>query len=94
MLRVTLELVPYGLEGFKRRLYTLEIGNIGEKGVTITKSGKKLYSYKVRTIDEYGTKVEHGVLVKEFDRTKPAYELISIIVDKLSKGGFLKKPAW
>lgn len=43
------------------------------------------------TVDEYGTKIDHGVLVKGFDRMRPAYELISIIAEKLSRGVFFKK---
>jgi len=91
MLRVTVDLVPFGCEDIKKNLYTLEIANIGWLGVTIDKNGKKGYSYRVRSIDEKGKKKDHGIMVKGFDRDKPAYELINLITEKLNKRGFFKR---
>lgn len=40
MLRVVLELVPYGLEEYTRRLYTIEIANVRMvKNYIVTKCG-------------------------------------------------------
>ena len=91
MLRVTVDLVPLGFEKAKRNLYTLEIGNVGPDGLTIDDDGKKHYSYRVRSRNELGIEVDHGVMVKGFDRDKPAYELISLITSKLNEQGFFKR---
>jgi len=91
MLRVTVDLVPFGCEEIKRNLYTLEIANIGWPGVTVNKEGKKCYSYRVRSIDESGTKRDHGTMVRGFDRDKSSYELINLITKKLNKEGFFKR---
>lgn len=88
MLRVTVDLVPFGFENRKRNIYTLEITNIGKHGVKFTDEGEKRYSYKVRTIDEFGNRLEHGIMIKNFDRTQPAYKLINKITNKLEKKGF------
>lgn len=89
MLRVTVDLVPWGWEDAKRTLYTLEIANIGSAGVTIDKDGNERFSYSVRSIDEHGHRVDHGVVIRGFDRTRPAYELVGLIAKKLelSKDG-------
>jgi len=91
MLKVTVDLVPFGYKDFTKNLYTLLISNVGYLGVTVNKEGKKCYSYRVRTIDEQGAKRDHGIMVKGFDRDKPAYELINLITEKLNKKGFFKR---
>jgi hypothetical protein len=88
MLRVAIDLVPYGLEYAKRNLHTLEIANVAPEGVTIDKDGNELFSYSVRSIDEGGAVVDHGIVITDFDRSKSAYELVSIIAKKL---GFFKR---
>lgn len=91
MLRVTVDLVPFGFEDLKRNLYTLKIANIGAKGITINKDGAKRHSYSVRSTDETGVETDHGVMIKGFDRNKPANELISLIAEKLNEKGFFKR---
>ena len=91
MLRVTVDMVPFGLEKRKRNLYTLEIANVGSKGITTDKDGKVYYSYSVRTESELGFVVDHGIIVTGFDRNKPAYELINLITKKLDEKGFFKR---
>jgi len=91
MLRVTVDLIPFGIEEGKKNLYTLEIANIGSVGVTLNEKGEERFSYSVRSIDEEGNRIDHGVVVREFDRTKPAYELVNLIANKLHKKGIFKR---
>ena len=85
MLRVTVDLVPFGLEKSKRTLYTMEIGNIGDRGVTYTKSGDPRFSYKVRSIRDDGEVIEHGTVIKGFDRKRPFKDLIKKIISVLER---------
>lgn len=87
MLRLTLDIVPFGFEDRKRNLYTIEITNVGSSGVTHTPWGAPRYTYKARTIDEDGNKTYHGIVVKGFDRTKSAYELVDKVCKELEKKG-------
>ena len=91
MLRVSVEIVPYGLESCKRNIYTLEIINTGIEGVIINENGEERYSYRVRTKDENGAEEDHGVLVENFDREKHAHELIKLVTEKLEEKGFFTK---
>ena len=94
MLRLTVEIVPFGFESAKRTLYEMEIVNIGEEGVTYTKAGEPRFSYKVRTRnpgDSKPEKIDHGVMVKGFDRKKPLTELLKLILKKFNKKGEIEK---
>jgi len=84
MLRVTVDLVPFGMESCKRNLYTLNIANTGP-----TEGGG--YSYEVRSKDENGTEIDHGVVINGFDRSRPAYELINLVAEKLNGDGFFRR---
>jgi len=84
MLRVIVDLVPFGLESCKRNLYTLSIANSGA-----SKGGG--YSYRVRSKDENGAEIDHGMVIKGFDRNRPAYELINLVAEKLNEGGFFRR---
>lgn len=91
MLRVTVELVPFGFEYSARNLCVIEISNIGEEGITFTKKGEKRYSYNVKTITEGNYLVNHGVLVKRHDREQPLSKLLNKILKKLENKGVFKR---
>ena len=82
MLRLTLDLVPFGIETHKRSLFTVEIINVGHK---ITKEGKDLGRYKIRIVDEFGNKFDYGTLIKGHDRRQTAFALVRKVVNKLKK---------
>jgi len=94
MLRVTVEIVPFGFESIKRTLYEMEIINIGEEGITYTKKGEPRYSYSVRTKNPGDGKpetVRHGVLVRKFDRNKPLVVLLKKILKLFNDKGEIEK---
>ena len=90
MIRVSVDMIPLGFESRKRSMYTLEITNIGSRGMSVDKDGCHLYSYKVKSFDSEGNKYDNGVVVEGFDRNQPVYQLINIITDKLHKEGAFK----
>lgn len=90
MLRVSVDIVPYGCEDRIRNLYTIEIINIGGEGVTVGEDGEPRCSYKVRTVNEEGKKVDHGVLVRGFDRNQPAHILVGLVYRALMAKGAIE----
>jgi hypothetical protein len=88
MLRASLDLIPFGLEGQKRNLHTLEIINIGEKGRSYKRDGTMLSSYKARTVDTEGNIIkDYGVVVRNFDRTNNASVLMIEVLKILQMEG-------
>lgn len=96
MLRLTLDIVPFGIEEKKRNIYTIEIYNVGPSGIDhlYDKDGVPRYSYGVRTIDEEGNRTHYGTIVNRFDRRQPAHILVNEVCKKLQeKGVFDNDPA-
>lgn len=90
MLRVSVDIIPHGFESGKRNLYIIEITNIGVEGVTsIGEEGEPGWSYRVRTIDEFGKKEDHGVLIEGFNRSQPAHVLVDLVYHTLIKKGLI-----
>lgn len=87
MLEVVLNMVPFGIESKRRRLFTIKIANMG-----IPVDGSPLCNYRVRTINEKGNEINHGILVRDFDSKQPqsAYILVSKVADALKNKGALQ----
>lgn len=80
MLRLTLEIVPFGQEACKRSLGTVEISNIGG---TI-----KHGNYRVQSLLSLPTLggMREECLIKRYPRDKGAWKLVQIALKKLSRG--------
>lgn len=71
MLRVTVELVPFGEEAHKRTLSTLIIGNTGEGDARMGhyrityQPGEPGYAHQVRTLRDFARTAGHLALVEE-----------------------------
>ena len=77
MLKVTVELVPFGSQRNKRTIGQMEIANDAT-----AKDRPKTGNYKYRVIDGKGDIVKHGA-IKEFERKKGFWSLINLITKSL-----------
>jgi len=66
MLRVTLEIVPFGIESVKRTIGTLEISNVG--------GNHKVGSYSVTATDRDGGK--HFAQIERYRRGRGGWNLV------------------
>ena len=77
MLKVTVELSPFGEKRRKRTIGVLEIASDAT-----AKDRPKTGNYKYRVTDVTGDVVKHGA-IKEFERKKGFWSLINLITKSL-----------
>lgn len=75
MLKITIELLPYGNENYKRTLSTFEIANDGT-------GDSKIGNYLFRSHPEF--KWEKSI--QNWDRATPVEVLVGAVIDKHFKG--------
>lgn len=83
MLEVIINLVPFGVKSRRRKLLKIKIANVGKSGMRCLLNGSRLYSYQVTTVDENNGIVDHGILVRDFDRAQREYVLVGKVIDAL-----------
>ena len=87
MLRLTLDMIPFGIESRKRNISTIEVWNMGNTYIDIEQDGTVGYSYGARTVDKDGNKTDYGIVVTNFDRMQKAHKLIFLVCMELEKKG-------
>jgi len=87
MIRISIDLIPRGIEIKKKNLYTVEVSNLGEKYSFVHNTIKK-YHYQVETIDQNGKKDDHGPIVT-MDRTKGILALLRRVFIALIRKGVI-----
>jgi len=70
VLKITIEMIPFGEEKNKRLLHTITIGNVK------TKNNISNYSVKLDEVDK-------GILIKSFPRSLGMFELLKRVLGKL-----------
>lgn len=78
MLRVTVEIVPFGIETKKHTIGVMNIVNRGLSNPNLV--GCDLYEYQVETVTDNGE--YHAAFVHEFKRSKGAWALIAQAIKK------------
>ena len=74
MLRITLEMVPFGVENAKRTIGTMEIANVG--------GTDKFGQYSVSMESDHVSGVQR---IERFDRRRGAWALVSTALRKFGK---------
>ncbi len=88
MIRISIDLIPHGIESKKKSLYTVEVSNLGERHSFIDNEEKK-YKYQVETINHNGKKDDHGAIVT-MDRTKGTLALLKRVFIALIRKGVIR----
>ena len=79
MLRVTIDIIPFGVEKDKKNLSTIEIINDGTANLTPTYG-----NYIINAVNEYGDILD-PIYIKDFRRIHGFKKLVSMVLNKFDK---------
>ncbi len=79
MLRVTLEIIPFGSESAKETISTIEIVNVG---TSPNRPAYGNYAFRIKNLST-GTIIENNV--HNFDRSRGALALLKTVLDKIAE---------